>query len=161
MGFDRWWLLRLATSGALLVIFLVIIFVMEGRPTDYRAQGDSAQDLRILARACRQYAKDHASRTPECLSALCPHYIDDVRVFVHPRTGHTIEIPYQIDERADYVLVGGLDVRKDGTKILAYDKPGNQPGGLYNVVYLEGEIEQFAEEKMEVQQLLKEANREK
>jgi len=129
-------------AGALISLFVLEPAKWRRIGRGNRAYSESRADLSHLASACQEYAKDHESRTPERLSQLYPDYIKDFDVFVHCTTGHTIESPEQIDSQADYVLVPDLDVGTDGDKVLAYDKPGNQPKGIYSSVYVNGTTRQ-------------------
>jgi len=106
----------------------------------------SAANLARVGVALHLYATDF-DRFPVKLSELCPGYIQQPSMF---KSKGDIK-QEDIDEKSDFVYVGGLAPMDLSDTIIVYDREPVQAGKGRNVLHLDGRVRFYGEEVFQVE----------
>jgi len=118
-------------------------------------------NIRQIGIATLQYAHDHDGRNPDSFGVLLKEgYLTTDSVFICPSGSRELPWTFPTDFKAarledlntvgdwgDYVLVKGLDKRRDSELILIYEKDGAHQGEGRNVFFADGHVQWHSEER--------------
>lgn len=121
-----------------------------------RARGSARKavcmsNLKQIGLALHMYAQDYDEKFPDDISALCPNYIANAKIFKCPSDKTISEIKeMKPGTRISYVYIKGLTEKDSQDSMIAYDaSPDNHDGEGRNVLFLDGHVKWYDEKEFQ------------